>query len=416
MDRVRAQPRLRKIKPVALLATVMFVLVGAGIAVASIDFRTQRVDHNKITVDTVRRGPMDIKVSANGQLLPRHIELIVSQVSGRVVVAKVKAGDVVSAGQLIAELSNSQLIDSAEEAYAAWEGAATEMRASGSALQTNVLNQAAVVSQTQFSLKKAQLELEAQSKLIGQHIIPQIDYDRTRLNVAQLTQTLSIEQDRLQAIGANVKLELAAKQSRVTELARALDRAKTQAANLKVLAGISGIVQTIGIDVGQALQPGSPIGRIAQPDDLYAELKVAAREATDLQPGEKVLIDTHSGIVDGVVKRVDPAVTDGTVIVDADLAGKLPDGARPQLPVEAVIYLSQLSDTMYVGRPSYVKSFAALAVYKLDPAGRYATRVTIRSGKLSVNHLQVLNGLTPGDRIITSDISPWQDKDRILIN
>ena len=206
------------------------------------------------------------------------------------------------------------------------------------------------------------------------------------------------------------------KKSRVTELARALDRAKNQAANLKVVAGIGGIVQEIGIDVGQQVQPGSPIGRIAQPDQLYAELKVSAREAADVQTGQSAVVDTRSGTVEGVVTRVDPAVTDGTVVVDVGLRGTLPPAARPQLPVEGIIYISQIPNTLYVGKPSYVKTNASVTVYKLDPAGRYASRVTIQAGKLSLNYLQVLRGLSVGDRIITSDIGDWQDKARILIN
>jgi len=210
-------------------------------------------------------------------------------------------------------------------------------------------------------------------------------------------------------------VQLAVKKSRVAQLARALERARTQAAALKIVAGISGIVQAITAVVGQQLQPGSPIGRIAQQDQLYAELKVPAREATQVQRGQHVVVDTRTGTVDGVVTRIDPGVTDGTVVVDADLNGALPAGARPQLQVEGTSYISQLPDTLYVGKPSYVKSDSAIAVYKLDPAGRYASRVTIQAGKISLNYLQVLRGLQAGDRIITSEIGEWQDQERILL-
>jgi multidrug efflux pump subunit AcrA (membrane-fusion protein) len=172
----------------------------------------------------------------------------------------------------------------------------------------------------------------------------------------------------------------------------------------------------MGVDVGQQLQPGSPIGRIARRDQLYAELKVPAREATDVEPGQHVVVDTRSGTVSGIVTRVDPGVTEGTVIVDVDLVGAAPAGSRPHLPVEGIIYLSRLPNTLFVGKPAYVKSNAAMTVYKLDEAGKYATRVTIKAGKLSVNHVQVLEGLKAGDRVITSETGEWQDKERILIH
>jgi HlyD family secretion protein len=416
MDHTRPDSNAKLIKRAVLFGTLSLVVVGGGVTLANIDFNTHRVDRDKLSIETVQHGTMEIKVSANGQLLAKNIEQLASQVSGRVAKAFVKPGDVVKVGQLLAELTNPLLIASAEEAYSAWEGSVTELKAAEADLQTNLLNQEGVLNQAQFALEKAQLQLEAETKLIGQRIISEIDYKRTKLNVAQLTKSVAIEESRQQKIRDNIKVQLSVRQSRVTQLARALDRAKNQSANLRVTAGINGIVQAISIEVGQQLQPGSPIGRIAQQDQLYAELKVPAREATEVQRGQNVLVDTRSGTVKGVVTRIDPGVTDGTVIVDVDLTGDLPAGARPQLQVEGIIYLSQLPDTLYVGKPAYVKTNADIAVYKLDAAGRYASRVTIKAGKVSLNYLQVLEGLAAGDRIITSEIGEWQDKDRILLD
>lgn len=416
MDRIRPQSKTQLIKRIAVIGVLGIVLIGGGVTLANIDFRSQRVDRDKLTIDTVQRGTMEVKVSANGQLLPKHIEQIASQVTGRVANVYVKPGADVRAGQLLVELTNPQLIASADEAHSAWEGAATELQAAEGDLQTNLLNQEIVVTQAQFNLEKAELQLEADKNLFGQQIVSELDYKRSRLNVAQLTKTHSIEQGRLRTIRGNVGVQLAVKRSRVTQLARALDRAKNQAASLKIVAGIDGVVQAIGVDVGQQLQPGSPIGRLARRDELYAELHVPAREATEVRVGQQVVVDTRSGTVNGVVTRVDPGVTAGTVIVDVELQGELPAGSRPQLPIEGIVYLSRLPDVLYVGKPSYVKSNGAMSVYKLDTAGRYATRVPIQAGKLSVDHVQVLAGLKAGDRIITSEIGEWQDKERILIH
>ena len=416
VDHIRPKSKAQFRWRVASICAVAFALVGGGVTLANIDFSTQRVNRDDISIETVQHGTMEIKVSANGQLLPRNIEQIASQVTGRVAKVYVKPGDVVSSGDVLVELTNPQLIASAEEAYSAWEGAGTELKAAESELQTNLLNQEIAVTQAEFNLEKAQLQLEADTKLVSQQIVSEIDFKRSKLNVAQLTKTHAIEEGRLRTIRSNVRVQLSVKQSRVTQLARALDRAKNQAASLKVVAGIDGIVQAVGVDVGQQLQPGSPIGRIAQRDQLYAELNVPAREATEVQAGQSVVIDTRNGIVNGTVVRVDPAVTAGTVVVDVDLQGALPAGSRPQLPIEGTIYVSRLPNTLYVGKPSYVKSNGPMTVYKLDAAGRYATRVTMTAGKLSLNHVQVLDGLKAGDRIITSEIGEWQDKDRILIN
>jgi multidrug efflux pump subunit AcrA (membrane-fusion protein) len=416
MDHTRPRSNAQLKKRIALIAALTIVLIGGGVTLANIDFSSQRVDRDDLAIETVQQGTMEIKVSATGQLLPRNIEQIASQVSGRVARVFVKPGDVVRGGQLLVELTNPQLIASADEAYSAWEGATADLQAAQAELQTNSLNQEIVVTQAQFNLEKAKLQLEADTNLAGQQIISDIEFKRSKLSVAQLTKTHHIEEGRLQSIRGNIRVQLAVKNAHVTQLARALDRARNQAVNLKIVAGIDGIVQAVGVDVGQQLQPGSPIGRIAQRDQLYAELRVAAREATEVQSGQTVVVDTRNGVVNGMVTRVDPGVTAGTVIVDVDLSGALPPGSRPHLPVEGIIFVNQLRNALYVGKPSYVKSNGPMTVYKLDEAGRYATRVTIRAGKLSVNHVQVLEGLKAGDRIITSEIGEWQDKERILIN
>lgn len=398
-----------------MIAALVVALIGGGVTLANIDFNTQRVDRTKLRIDTVQHGTMEVKVGANGQLLSRHIEQLAAQVPGRVARADIKPGAVVQVGQVLVELTNPQLIASAEEAQSAWEGAVAELQAAEAELQTSMLNQEVVLTQVQLNLEKARLKAEADEVLAREHLISTIELKRAQLDVVQLAKAHAIEASRLQKIRGNIQVQLAVRKSRVTQLARALDRARTQAADLKIVAGISGIVQAINVEVGQQLQAGSPIGRIAQQDRLYAELKVPAREATQVQAGQKVVVDTRNGTVNGMVTRVDPGVTDGTVVVDVDLHGALPAGARPQLQVEGIVYVSQLPDTLYVGKPAYVRNDAAISVYKLDPAGRYASRVAIRAGKVSLHHLQVLQGLKAGDRIITSEIGEWQDQERILL-
>lgn len=415
MDRIKTKSRTAQVKRTTIIAAIAIVLIGGGVMLASIDFSTQRVDRTKLSIETVQQGTLEIKVGANGQLLSRHVEQLAARVPGRVAKTDIKPGAVVQAGQVLVELTNPQLVASAEEAQSAWEGAIAELQAADAELQTSMLNQEVALTQVQLNLEKAQLKADADEVLAREHLIPAIEAKRSSLDVIQLTKASAIEGSRLQKIRGNIHVQLAVKKSHVAQLARALERARSQAADLKVVAGISGIVQAINAEVGQQVQPGSPIGRIAQQDQLYAELKVPAREATQVQPGQPVIVDTRNGTVNGVVTRVDPGVTDGTVVVDVDLRGTLPQGARPQLQVEGVIYISRLPNTLYVGKPAYVKNDAAITVYRLDPAGRYATRVTIKAGKVSLNYLQVLQGLQAGDRIITSEIGEWQGQDRILL-
>ena len=415
MDRARTKSKASQLKRPAIIAVIAVTLVSGGVMLANIDFSTKRVDRTTLSIETVRQGTMEIKVAANGQLLSRDIEQLAARVSGRVVKADLKPGAVVEVGQVLVELSNPQLTAAADEAQSEYEGAVAELQSAEAELETSVMNQEVVLTQVRFNAEKAKAKAEADEALARNQLISQIELRRSQLDLAQLRETAKIEAGRIKKLRENIPVQLSVRKARVSQLARALERARTEAADLRVVAGIGGIVQAIDVEVGQQLQPGSPIGRIARQEQLYAELKVPAREATQVRSGQKVVVDTRNGTVDGVVTRVDPGVTDGTVVVDVDLQGALPAGTRPQLPVEGIVYIARLPNTLYVGKPAYVKNDSDLAVYKLDPAGRYATRVRIRAGQVSLNYLQVLQGLQAGDQIITSEIGAWQDQQRILI-
>lgn len=416
MDYARPQnKKFFKNRKVLITAGVIALLVGA-IGLANIDFTTQRIDRSKVTIDTVKRGALEIKVNANGELVPRNVEYIASQVNGRVAKTFVKPGDVVKAGTVLVQLENPQLVASEEEARSAWEGALNEAKAARADLHAELLTQQSVLTQAKFAMERAQVRLDAEAKLAGQNIISAIDYANSKLNVAQTKQQYALELERFNAIRDNVTVQIEVRQSRANELAKAHERAKDQVSNLQVVSNIDGVVQDLSVDVGQQMQPGAAIGRIAQPGELYAELRIPAREATDVQTGQKAVIDTRNGTVEGTVSRIDPGVRDGTVIVDIDLKGAMPQGARPQLQVEGIVYIAQLPNTLYVGRPAYVKSNAEITVYKLDDSGRYATRSPIRAGKVSLDYLQVLSGLKEGDRIITSETGEWRNKDRVLLD
>jgi HlyD family secretion protein len=416
MDRVKAPSRFRSLTRVVLVVVGCVLIVGAAVAVSFIDFNTARVKRDQLAIAAVEKGTLVVDVRANGQLLPRNVESLSAQVSGRVAKRHVQPGDVVKAGQLLLELTNPQLLTSAEEAYSAWEGSVKDFHATESELKTNLLNQEIVLNQAQFNLESSQLQLEAETELMTRKMVAGVVYKRTQLNVSQLRKTRDFEESRVNAIRTNIKVQLAVKQARVAELARTLERAKTAAANLRVLAGIDGIVQNLSADIGQELAAGRSFGRIAQPEQLYAELKVAAREASEVQVGQSVLVNTHNGKVEGIVSRVDPAISEGTVIVDVSLKGALPAGSRPQLAVEGEIFLARVPDALYVGKPAFARANSEVSVYKLDASGQYAERVVISAGRLSLTKMQVLQGLRVGDRIITSQAGDWQDKSRIRID
>jgi RND family efflux transporter MFP subunit len=185
---------------------------------------------------------------------------------------------------------------------------------------------------------------------------------------------------------------------------------------LKVRAGIDGVLVDQPLQVGQRVAPGTVLAKVVQPNRLMASLKIPETQARDVQIGEPASIDTHNGVVQGNVMRIDPAVVNGTVTVDVKLTGDLPKGARPDLSVDGTIDLERLENVIYVGRPAFGQENSTISLFRLDPDGKGATRVPVKVGRASVNTIQVIEGLKPGDTVILSDMSRWDNTDRIRLD
>eukprot|EP01035_Chromulina_nebulosa_P037586 gene37585-biopygen24868 len=179
---------------------------------------------------------------------------------------------------------------------------------------------------------------------------------------------------------------------------------------------MNGVLQLLPVEVGAQVQPGTNLARVADPTKLKAEVRVAETQAKDILIGQPASIDTRNGIVEGQVARIDPSVQNGTVTVDVRLTGELPKGARPDLSVDGTIELERLTEVLYVGRPAFGGEKSDVGIFKLDADGSYATRARVKLGRSSVNTIEIVSGLAPGDRVILSDMSQWDANDRIKLN
>ena len=209
---------------------------------------------------------------------------------------------------------------------------------------------------------------------------------------------------------------IAARRARLAQDQNAYDRVLEQVAALSVRAGVAGVLQRVEVEEGEQVQPGANIARVARPEELQAELRVPETQARDVQVGQSVDVDTRNGVVAGKVIRIDPAVQEGTVQVDVELVGALPRGARPDQSVDGTIEIERLTDVIYMARPAYGQPNSTISLFKLVDDGDYAVRVPVELGRTSVNAVEIIQGLVPGDEVILSDTSAWDDNDRIRLN
>jgi HlyD family secretion protein len=371
-----------------------------------------------VWIDTVKRGPMVRQVRGLGTLvvMPEYIRWIPAVTQGRVERKLGQPGDRVNPETILLELSNPQLQQETLNAEWDWKAAETSYADLKVRLESQHLNQEADAARIQSDYKQAQMRAEADENLAKLGLVPEITVRLDKVTAEQLANRIEIEKKRLEKSKESIEAQLAVQRARVEQLKAIYDLKRSQIEQLKVRAGMYGVLQIVPVEVGQQVGPGTNLARVADQTKLKAELKIAETQAKDVQIGQNASIDTRNGIIPGRVIRIDPAVQNGTVTVDAELIGELPKGARPDLSVDGTIELERLDDVIYVGRPVQGQPGSRIGLFKLTPDGKEAYRVTVSLGRSSVNTIEVVDGLKPGDQVILSDMSAQDAFDRIRLN
>jgi HlyD family secretion protein len=356
------------------------------------------------------------QVRGPGNLVPREIRWISAQTAGRVERILVRPGAAVEPDTVIVELSNTDLQQQTEEARFALAAAEADLVDTEVRLKSQQLDLKAAVGIAGAEYEGARLRAEADAKLFEDRIVAEIDYEISKLSVEQLRLRHEIEEERLSQFSSAIDAQLAGQRARVDQARNLYERRLEQISSLSVVAGVEGVLQEVPVEAGQRVELGSNIARVARPDDLQAELRIPETQARDVLIGQRVDVDTRNGIVEGVVTRIDPAVQSGSVQVDVELTGALPRGARPDLSVDGTIEIERLDSVVFTGRPVFAQSDATVGLFKIEQDGEHAVRVPVQLGRTSVNSVEIVQGLAPGDEVILSDTSSWADYDRIRLN
>jgi multidrug efflux pump subunit AcrA (membrane-fusion protein) len=377
-----------------------------------------RIDKNALLIDQVQRGELNVSVRGIGVLVPKDIRWIATEVQGRVERILIKPGAQVKAGDLLLELRNSQLVQQLEETKWELEALEAETLAQQVSLESDLLDQQAAVINAKLSHQRTMLTLNAQKTLLeqGTGVISQIAHEEVKIEVALNKERWQLEIKRLAKRKENLAAQAVAYQARLNRMRRILQRVESQVDGLHVKATMDSIVQEMPVELGQQVNSGTNLARLARKGQFIAELRIPEKLIQNVAIDQLVSIDTRTSKIKGRVSRIDPAVINGSVQIDVELIGPIPSEARPDLTVEGVIEIARLADTLYVKRPMFAKSFTQGTVYLLDADGQSASKQVVAFGQVSSKYIQINGGLNSGETIIVSDTSGWEEHQQISLN
>jgi multidrug resistance efflux pump len=414
LDIVREKPKSRKkyFYGIGALAAVVSVTV----ALSNLEPAAPSVERATLWIDSVARGTMIRQVRAPGTLVPEQMRYIPAITAGRIEQVHVRPGTPVMANTVLLELSNPEVqleLLSAQQQLTAAEAALVTLRTN---LETQRLNQQGVVAQIKSQYQEAKRQAQVIAELDQKGLSSTNEAARAKDQAAELAERLQLEQDRLKVQTGSINEQISLQEAQVRRLRAIAAFQVDRVQSMKVTAGADGVLQEMALEPGQWVNPGTILGRVAQPGRLKAVLRVPETQAKDVALGQPTAVDTRNGIASGHVMRIDPSSQNGTVQVEVALEGELPRGARPDLSVDGTIEIERLTDVMYVGRPAYGQAESTVGLFKIDPEDdKTARRVNVKLGRSSVNTIEVMQGLNVGDRVIISDMSQWDNQDRIRL-
>jgi multidrug resistance efflux pump len=391
-------------------------LAAITVALGRLEPAAPSVDAGTVFLDSVRRGTMRVQVRGPGTLVPEQIRFVSALTAGRVERKLVMPGTRVEAGTILLEMSNPDVQLEALEAERQLTQAESDRVNLRSTLETQRLNQEGVVATVRQQMAEARRTAFGAESLAQRGLISTNDLENARGRATELETRVSLEEKRLQVMTESMASQLATQESQVSRMQAIVEFQRNRLASLRVRAGAPGVLQDLPLEEGQWVISGQTLARVVQPERLKAVLRVPEVQARDVVLGQVAFIDTRTDTIPGRVIRIDPASTNATVAVDIALeVDSLPRGARPDLSVDGIIEVARLDDVLWTGRPVFGQQNSTVGLFKVSPDRREAVRVQVRLGRTSVTSVEIVSGLAQGDLVITSDMSAWDEADRVRL-
>jgi multidrug resistance efflux pump len=397
-------------------------IVAVSLGISKLKPAAPSVERATLWVDVVKQGELLREVRAAGTLVPEHMRIIAAVTAGRIEQLPVRPGVTVNPGTVLVEMSNTDVQLQALQA----EQSLTQSRSGLANLETSLqqqrLSQEGAIAQLKTQLDAANRRLREIEGLAAKNLASQFEISSARETASELQTRYEIEQKRLAEMNRSASEQIALNKEQVARLTEIVREQMNRVRSMRVMAGENGVLQSLGpngvqLELGQWVNPGMELARVARPGALKAVIRVPETQARDIAVGQKASVDTRNGIVPGHVMRIDPGSTQGTVIVEVAIDGELPRGARADMSVDGTIEIERLPDVMYVGRPAYGSPESSVGLFKLNDDGSEAELVTVRLGRSSVNYIEVMpnSNLAVGDSVIISDMSNWDSQTRLRI-
>jgi len=415
MDRQIEKKKWPPRKIAAVAGAAVFVLVVLYLLLFQFNESTLNVEAERITISTVTRGPFLEFIPQQGTVMPIMRYSLETTEGGRVEKRFLEAGTMVKAGDPIVQLVNTNLLLDImwrDTDFIQQSNALRQTRLSMEQYrQTLRLN----MNQVENELSKQKTTYERTKALYERQLVSELDFETIRLDYEYRVRNRDI-------VAESQKKELEYREEQISSLE---DQLRRMEANLKlskqklddliVRAPIAGQLTLLDAEIGAYKAPGANLGQIDVLDAYSVRALIDEHYITRVETGLKGEFDLAGKRYDLKVRRVFPAVRENRFEVDFDFVGEVPPDLRRGQTLHIRLQLGDVSEAVLLARGGFWETTGGNWVYKLDDSGKAAFKHPVRLGRYNPEVYEVLEGLAPGDKVITSSYESFGDMDRLVL-
>ena len=369
---------------------------------------TKTISAKHLRFQTVEQGPLDIYSTAYGEFASAQERLLTAPAQGKVAEVKIRPGTQVTPNTVVLRLSNPRL----EQALNDARGELAQQRAQREAFkyeqQSARLDYQGRIANIEAEIERAELELSVNTDLLVLGVASKIDLKRTKLTVKQQSKRLQFEQDKFQQFLEMQRYQLAQRDITIEQKESQVRLLEKQLDDMQVKAGLHGSLQALEVELGESVQLGQSLARVGSNQDLIARLRLPQYQTDQIDINAPVIIDTQKGKVAAHISRIESVVSNGAVLAEAIVDEQLTSNARPSLSISAQVFFEHNPNAVFVEQTPGLRPRSKQSVFVLTAETRLEKREVIL-GELSQQKLIVLQGLAPGDQIVSSDTNQFSE-------
>jgi len=412
IEKTKAQ-RLMKYWPYiaggsVLMAMLLWVIFGNHAS-------TLRVSRDELTISDVQHAEFKDYVRTNGQVLPIQVVQISPEEGGIVVEKVVEEGTMVHQGDVIVRLSNSNLDLQILNAEAELAEKQNLLRNTQVAMQQDRLNNQTEQAQLDMDTQRKQRTFDQNKRLYEAKLISEEDYLQSQEDYQLSVKKQSLVSRRLKQDSLYRTVQMDQMEDNLQNMRRNVVLVRQRKEKLEVRSAIDGELGLLDVELGQSIQPGQKIGQLNDLSDYKVQAQIDEHYIDRVRQGLSATFTRGDKQYQLQVRKVYPEVREGKFRCDFIFKGERPENIRTGQTYYLDLELGQPEQAVIIPRGTFFQTTGGQWIFVLDKSGERAYRRPIRIGRQNPQYYEVLEGLEPGERIVTSGYEAFKDNEVLVL-